>query len=74
MLWFFQASIIIRKKESKAEELQEAREELASAERVLKQKTAHIPEGEEVIQDDEVHCSKHYFRAQMNTRNLQISS
>lgn len=49
-----QASIISRKKESKAEELQEAREELASAERELKQKSSQAPAGEEVIRDDEV--------------------
>ncbi|TWW60713.1 intraflagellar transport protein 81 homolog isoform X1 [Takifugu flavidus] len=49
-----QASIISRKKESKAEELQEAREELASAERELKQKSSQAPAGEEVIRDDEL--------------------
>lgn len=49
-----QAAIISRKKEAKAEELQEAREELASAERELKQKSSQAPAGEEVIRDDEV--------------------
>ncbi|TMS03438.1 Intraflagellar transport protein 81-like protein [Larimichthys crocea] len=51
-----QASIIIRRKESKAEELQEAREELAAAERELKQRTnqAQTSDGEEVIRGDEL--------------------
>ncbi|XP_054628730.1 intraflagellar transport protein 81 homolog isoform X2 [Dunckerocampus dactyliophorus] len=51
-----QASIIIRKKEAKAEELQEAREELAAAERQLKHKTdqARASNGEEVIRGDEL--------------------
>ncbi|CAG02472.1 unnamed protein product, partial [Tetraodon nigroviridis] len=49
-----QASIISRKKEAKAEELQEAREELASAERELKQRSSQAPAGEEVIRDDEL--------------------
>ncbi|KAM9360323.1 intraflagellar transport protein 81 homolog [Symphorus nematophorus] len=51
-----QASIIIRRKESKAEELQEAREELAAAERELRQRNsqAQASDGEEVIRDDEV--------------------
>ncbi|XP_047236250.1 intraflagellar transport protein 81 homolog [Girardinichthys multiradiatus] len=51
-----QASIIIRKKETKAEELQEAREELAAAERELKQRGSHGqgPHGEEVIRGDEL--------------------
>ncbi|KAG8011673.1 Intraflagellar transport protein 81-like protein [Nibea albiflora] len=50
-----QASIIIRRKESKAEELQEAREELAAAERELKQRTNQAPsDGEEVIRGDEL--------------------
>lgn len=54
-----QASIIFRKKESKAEELQEAREELAAAERELKQRTSQTQGsyGEEVIHGDEVHGS-----------------
>lgn len=56
-MWLIQASIISRKKESKAEELQEAREELASAERELNQKSSQAPAGEEVIRDDEV-CSQ----------------
>ncbi|XP_068573574.1 intraflagellar transport protein 81 homolog [Cebidichthys violaceus] len=51
-----QASIIIRRKESKAEELQEAREELAAAERELKQRSsqAQASEGGEVIRGDEM--------------------
>uniref|UniRef100_A0A3Q3A2L0 Intraflagellar transport protein 81 homolog n=1 Tax=Kryptolebias marmoratus TaxID=37003 RepID=A0A3Q3A2L0_KRYMA len=51
-----QASIIFRKKESKAEELQEAREELAAAERDLKQRTSQTQgsHGEEVIRGDEL--------------------
>ncbi|XP_019949145.1 intraflagellar transport protein 81 homolog [Paralichthys olivaceus] len=51
-----QASIIIRRKESKAEELQEAREELAAAERELRQRgsQAQVSEGEEVIRGDEL--------------------
>ncbi|XP_077570951.1 intraflagellar transport protein 81 homolog [Stigmatopora nigra] len=51
-----QASIIIRKKEAKAEELQEAREELATAEREVKQKTnqAMTSNGEQVIRGDEL--------------------
>lgn len=52
-----QASIIIRRKESKAEELQEAREELAAAERELRQRSsqAQASDGDEVVRDDEVH-------------------
>uniref|UniRef100_A0A8C4GMP6 Intraflagellar transport protein 81 homolog n=1 Tax=Dicentrarchus labrax TaxID=13489 RepID=A0A8C4GMP6_DICLA len=51
-----QASIIIRRKESKAEELQEAREELAAAERELRQRSsqARSSDGEEVIRGDEL--------------------
>ncbi|XP_035514350.1 intraflagellar transport protein 81 homolog [Morone saxatilis] len=51
-----QASIIIRRKESKAEELQEAREELAAAERDLRQRSsqARVSDGEEVIRGDEL--------------------
>ncbi|XP_070820480.1 intraflagellar transport protein 81 homolog [Chaetodon trifascialis] len=51
-----QASIIIRRKESKAEELQEAREELAAAERELRQRTsqAQASNGEEVVRGDEL--------------------
>ncbi|XP_027889383.1 intraflagellar transport protein 81 homolog [Xiphophorus couchianus] len=51
-----QASIIIRKKESKAEELQEAREELAAAERELKQRSSQGQgsNGEVVIRGDEL--------------------
>uniref|UniRef100_A0AAQ6AP32 Intraflagellar transport protein 81 homolog n=1 Tax=Amphiprion ocellaris TaxID=80972 RepID=A0AAQ6AP32_AMPOC len=50
-----QASIIIRRKESKAEELQEAREELAAAERELRQRSSQAQgsDGEEVIRGDE---------------------
>ncbi|XP_010874568.1 intraflagellar transport protein 81 homolog isoform X2 [Esox lucius] len=50
-----QASIITRKKESKAEELQEAREELAALERELSQKNtqARDLDGDEVIRGDE---------------------
>nr|XP_020454832.1 intraflagellar transport protein 81 homolog isoform X2 [Monopterus albus] len=51
-----QASIIIRRKESKAQELQEAREELAGAERDLRQRNsqAQASNGEGVIQGDEL--------------------
>ncbi|KAM9391908.1 intraflagellar transport protein 81 homolog [Pholidichthys leucotaenia] len=51
-----QASIIARKKESKAEELQEAREELAVAERELRQRSSQGQgsDGEEVIRGDEL--------------------
>ncbi|XP_070760629.1 intraflagellar transport protein 81 homolog [Enoplosus armatus] len=51
-----QASIIIRRKESKAEELQEAREELAAAERELRQRAsqAQASDGGEVIRGDEL--------------------
>ncbi|XP_036000531.1 intraflagellar transport protein 81 homolog [Fundulus heteroclitus] len=51
-----QASIIIRKKESKAEELQEAREELAAAEKELKQRGSQGQgsQGEKVIRGDEL--------------------
>uniref|UniRef100_A0A671WZF3 Intraflagellar transport protein 81 homolog n=1 Tax=Sparus aurata TaxID=8175 RepID=A0A671WZF3_SPAAU len=51
-----QASIISRRKESKAEELQEAREELAAAERELKQRTSQgqASDGEEIIRGDEL--------------------
>ncbi|XP_070689853.1 intraflagellar transport protein 81 homolog [Pempheris klunzingeri] len=51
-----QASIIIRRKESKAEELQEAREELAAAERELRQRNirAQASDGEVVVRGDEL--------------------
>ncbi|XP_029366525.1 intraflagellar transport protein 81 homolog isoform X2 [Echeneis naucrates] len=51
-----QASIIVRRKESKAEELQEAREELAAAERELRQRSsqAQASDGAEVIRGDEL--------------------
>ncbi|KAK2902501.1 intraflagellar transport protein 81 homolog [Channa argus] len=51
-----QASIIVRRKESKAEELQEVREELAAAERELRQRTsqAQASDGEEIIRGDEL--------------------
>ncbi|XP_054466972.1 intraflagellar transport protein 81 homolog [Anoplopoma fimbria] len=51
-----QASIIIRRKESKAEELQEAREELAAAERDVRQRSsqAQASDGGEVIRGDEL--------------------
>ncbi|KAM8760652.1 intraflagellar transport protein 81 homolog [Acanthopagrus schlegelii] len=51
-----QASIISRRKESKAEELQEAREELAAAERELRQRTSQgqTSDGEEIIRGDEL--------------------
>lgn len=55
---FVQASIIIRKKEAKAEELQEAREELANSEKELRQRNSQGPDGEEVVRGDEVHCLK----------------
>ncbi|KAM7017665.1 intraflagellar transport protein 81 homolog [Tautogolabrus adspersus] len=51
-----QASIIIRRKESKAEELREAREDLAAAERELRQRSnqSQTSDGEEVIRGDEL--------------------
>ncbi|XP_038126091.1 intraflagellar transport protein 81 homolog isoform X2 [Cyprinodon tularosa] len=51
-----QASIIMRKKESKAEELQEAREELAAAERELKQRDnqGQGSHREQIIRGDEL--------------------
>lgn len=51
-----QASIIFRRKESKAEELQEAREELAAAERELRLRSsqAQSSDGGEVIRGDEL--------------------
>ncbi|NWY51838.1 IFT81 protein, partial [Chionis minor] len=54
-----QASIISRKKEAKAEELQAAKEEMSSTERQMLQKTsqAHELEGAEVLKGDEF---KHY--------------
>ncbi|XP_074461997.1 intraflagellar transport protein 81 homolog isoform X5 [Larus michahellis] len=54
-----QASIISRKKEAKAEELQAAKEEMSSTERQMLQKTsqAHELEGSEVLKGDEF---KHY--------------
>ncbi|NXA03952.1 IFT81 protein, partial [Sapayoa aenigma] len=50
-----QASIISRKKEAKAEELQAAREEMASLERQVQQRStqAHELEGSEVLTEDE---------------------
>ncbi|KAL0979540.1 hypothetical protein UPYG_G00186350 [Umbra pygmaea] len=50
-----QASIITRKKESKAEELQQAREELAALERDLSQKNSQARDldGDQVIRGDE---------------------
>lgn len=57
VIWLWQASIIIRKKEAKAEELQEAREELAAAERELKHRASQAlaSNGEEIVRGDEVH-------------------
>uniref|UniRef100_A0AAQ6IMC3 Intraflagellar transport protein 81 homolog n=1 Tax=Anabas testudineus TaxID=64144 RepID=A0AAQ6IMC3_ANATE len=51
-----QASIIVRRKESKAEELQEVREELAAAERELRQRSSQAQgsDGEVVIRGDEL--------------------
>ncbi|XP_040052696.2 intraflagellar transport protein 81 homolog [Gasterosteus aculeatus] len=51
-----QASIILRRKASKAEELQEAREELATAERELRERSnqAQASEGREVVRGDEL--------------------
>ncbi|XP_056628451.1 intraflagellar transport protein 81 homolog [Triplophysa dalaica] len=50
-----QAAIIVRKKESKVEELQEAREELAAVERELNMKSSQAQEqgGAELIRGDE---------------------
>lgn len=58
-LMIVQASIISRKKEAKAEELQAAKEEMSSAERQMLQKTsqAHELEGADVLKGDEV-CSE----------------
>ena len=51
-----QASIISRKKEARAEELQRAREELAAAERELTQRSSQARggDGEEMVRGDEV--------------------
>ncbi|OXB64120.1 hypothetical protein ASZ78_002050 [Callipepla squamata] len=51
-----QASIISRKKEAKAEELQAAKEEMSSTEREMLQKTnqAHELDGSEVLKGDEL--------------------
>ncbi|CAL8251305.1 unnamed protein product [Boreogadus saida] len=51
-----QASIISRKKEARAEELQRAREELAAAERELTQRSSQARggDGEEVVRGDEL--------------------
>lgn len=64
--WLFQASIIIRRKESKAEELQEAREELAAAEREWRQRNskAQVSDGEDGVRDDEV---RRFSQPKMNT-------
>lgn len=64
VIWFLQASIIIRRKESKAEELQEAREELAVAERELRQRStqAQAADGAEVIRGDEVRWWNIFFQ------------
>lgn len=55
-LMITQASIMSRKKEAKAEQLQAAKEELASVEKQMQQKTsqAHELEGSEVLKGDEV--------------------
>lgn len=55
-LIFTQASIISRKKEAKAEELQECREELLSMEKELAQKSSQARDfdGTEVLKGDEV--------------------
>lgn len=58
-----QASIISRKKEAKAEELQAAKEEMSSLEKQVEQKNsqAHELGGSEVLTEDEVGiCS--YFQ------------
>ncbi|XP_061322251.1 intraflagellar transport protein 81 homolog isoform X2 [Pezoporus occidentalis] len=54
-----QASIMSRKKEAKAEQLQAAKEELSNVEKQMQQKTsqAHELEGSEVLKGDEL---KHY--------------
>lgn len=53
---FIQASIISRKKEAKAEELQAAKEEMSSTEEQMIQKTNQAQEldGSEVLKGDEV--------------------
>ncbi|NWS24285.1 IFT81 protein, partial [Polioptila caerulea] len=48
-----QASIISRKKEAKAEELQAAKEEMSSLERQMEQKSSQAHEGSEVLTEDE---------------------
>lgn len=65
-----QASIILRRKASKAEELQEAREELATAERELRERSnqAQASEGGEVVRGDEVHHLIFFFHSQRNAR------
>ncbi|KAJ0069063.1 hypothetical protein NL108_017229 [Boleophthalmus pectinirostris] len=49
-----QASIIIRKKEAKAEELQEAREELSNAEKELNQRGDHGADGDGMVKIEEM--------------------
>ncbi|KAJ0067822.1 hypothetical protein NL108_011044, partial [Boleophthalmus pectinirostris] len=49
-----QASIIIRKKEAKAEELQEAREELSNAEKELNQRGDHGADGDGMVKTEEM--------------------
>lgn len=67
-----QASIIIRRKEAKAEELQEAREELSAAERELRQRTnqARPTDGEEVIRGDELRNETLYMESQRELKRL----
>lgn len=78
-LCLLQASIIFRKKEAKAEELQEAREKLAAAERELKQRSSQSQGsyGEEVVRGDEVRCSVgrhcHNEVQSLNALDLQTS-
>lgn len=55
----WQASIIVRRKESKAEELQEVREELLAIEKELRQRSGQeqaggAEGGEEVVREEEV--------------------
>lgn len=70
-----QASIILRRKASKAEELQEAREELATAERELRERSnqAQASEGREVVRGDEVHHLIFFFHS-LGKRASEISS
>lgn len=69
-----QASIISRKKEAKAEELQAAKEEMSSMERQMLQKTnqAQELEGSEVLKGDEV-CNVNCAREEKDICKREIN-